>query len=219
VTTTGAAERFSRIHPAWRSAFDLAWESWCAGSLGIGAVLLDDHGDMVVGGRNRVLEERASGRLAGSLLAHAEMDAFAALGLKTAAGMTLLTTVQPCLMCTATTIAMRTARVCFAASDPVFEGLDETLASHAYISERLPTSDQLGDPVLVAFAVFLPLANRVWSRPGQEPRREWLVAHHAIWNCAQRLVDDGTLTALQRSGASVVEAVDAVSSALSGDGG
>ena len=118
-------------------------------------------------GRNRVLEEPSSGRLAGTLLAHAEMDAFAALDLRTAEGMTLLTTVQPCLMCTATAVAVRTARVCFAASDPVFDGLDATLATHAYSHERVPTTDQLGDPLLVAFAALLPLANRVWSRPGQ----------------------------------------------------
>jgi tRNA(Arg) A34 adenosine deaminase TadA len=205
----GAAERLARIHPRWLDAFDLAWESWCAGSLGIGAVLLDTRGEVVSRGRNRVLEQPSSGRLAGSLLAHAEMDAFSGLGLGTGEGMTLLTTVQPCLMCSATAIAMRTARVSFAASDPVFEGLDATLGSHAYCRQRLPASDQLADPVLVAFAGLLPLAHRVWSRPGQPPRREWLETHHAIWQCAQRLVGDGTLGDLQRAGASVVEAIDA----------
>jgi tRNA(adenine34) deaminase len=209
-----AAERFSQLAPGWRDAFDLAWESWCAGSLGIGAVLLDGEGDVVSRGRNRVLEEPTSGRLAGTLLAHAEMDAFTGLGLGTAEGMTLLTTVQPCLMCSATAIAVRTTRVCFAAADPVFEGLEAALATHAYSNERLPASDQLRDPVLVSFAALLPLANRVWSRPGQAPRREWLATHEAIWRCAQRLVGEGTLGDFQQAGASVVDIIDAVTPVL-----
>lgn len=206
----GAADPFSQVEHAWTDAFELAWESWCAGSLGIGAVLVDTDGRVVARGRNRVLEEPGSGLVAGTLLAHAEMDALAALELRTAEGLTLFTTVEPCLMCTATTIALRATRVVYAAGDPVFEGLDEALATHPYTDGRMPEKEQLDDPILVAFAAVLPLANRVWSRPGVAPRQEWISAHQALWGAAERLIANGTLARLKDSGANVADAIDGI---------
>jgi len=209
-----ADERLERAGPAWRAAFELAWESWRAGSLGIGSVLVDSAGDVVTRGRNRVLEKPESGRVAGTLIAHAEMDAFAQLGLATAEGLSLYTTVEPCLMCRATAIAMRTARVCSAAPDPVFEGLDDALAAHSYMEDRMPVREHLHDAVLVRFAALLPLANRVWSRPGRPPRREWLEANQGVWQAAGRLVGDGSLARLARDGEPVATVIDACSGAL-----
>jgi tRNA(Arg) A34 adenosine deaminase TadA len=215
---TKADERLDQAGPAWTAAFELAWESWRAGSLGIGSVLVDSEGDVVTRGRNRVLEPPDSGRVAGTLIAHAEIDAFAQLGLATAEGLSLYTTVEPCLMCRATAIAMRTARVCSAAPDPVFEGLDEALAAHSYMEGRMPAREHLEDDVLVSFAALLPLAHRVWSRPGQPPRREWLKANEAIWHAAGQLVGDGSLTRLARDDAPVAAVIDACAGALSAHG-
>lgn len=165
-------------------AFEQAWTSWQAGSLGIGAVLADVNDRVVATGRNRVLESGCDAPLAGSLLGHAEMTAFAELGLRTARGLTLYTTVEPCIMCTSAAIAMRVARVRYAASDPVFDGLEDLLAMHSYMDGRMPDREQLDVPGLAAFAALLPLANRVWSRPGAPPRAEWIAAHRALWDAA-----------------------------------
>jgi tRNA(Arg) A34 adenosine deaminase TadA len=173
-------------------------------------VLVDGAGGVVSRGRNRVLERPGSGRVAGTLLAHAEVDAFAALDLRTAEGLTLFTTVEPCLMCAATAIAVRTTGVRYAAADPVFEGLDEALSTHPYMEGRMPDKQQLGEPVLSAFAAALPLANRVWSRPGVAPRAEWVSAHRAVWSAAERLIDSGTLANLKDTDATVEDAIDAV---------
>jgi tRNA(Arg) A34 adenosine deaminase TadA len=210
-----ARERLDQAGPAWSYAFDLAWESWRAGSLGIGSVLVDSKGNVLARGRNRVLEPPDSGRVAGTLIAHAEMDAFAQLGLATAEGLSLYTTVEPCLMCLATAIAMRTARVCSAAPDPVFEGLDEALAAHSYMDGRMPVREHLEDPILVCFAALLPLANRVWSRPGDPPRHEWLRTNEAIWRVARRVVGDGTLIRLARDGSPVAAVIDSCASVFS----
>jgi tRNA(Arg) A34 adenosine deaminase TadA len=210
-----AHERLDRAGPAWTNAFELAWESWRAGSLGIGSVLVDSTGDVVARGRNRVLEPPDSGRVAGTLIAHAEMDTFAQLGLATAEGLSLYTTVEPCLMCRATAIAMRTARVCSAAPDPVFEGLDEALAAHSYMDGRMPAREYLVDSDLVRFAALLPLANRAWSRPGQPPRHEWLETSQTIWHVARQVLADGTLTRLARDGAPVAAVIDASAEAFS----
>ena len=138
------------------------------------------------------------------------MDAFAALGLRTAAGLTLSTSVEPCLMCSATAIAMRAGRIVYAAPDPVFEGLPDILANHSYAADRSPQRAALDQPLLAAVARILPLANRVWSRAGQPPRREWLDAHQNSWTAATELVQSGTLSGLVDQRADV----DAVISAM-----
>lgn len=185
------------VDALWRDAFGLAWDSWASGSLAIGAVLADG-ARVVARGRNRVLEERYSGPLAGTLIAHAEMDAFADLGIRTAEGLTLYTTVEPCLMCSATAIAMRLSRVVFAAPDPVFDGLSAVLGSHQYTRDRAPARDSLDNTLLAGVGRVLPLAHRVWARPGVEPRTEWLEAHRASWLAAVELVHSGTLSTLAR---------------------
>ena len=65
----------------WRVAVDQAWESFVAGSFGVGAVVTDPSGAVVSAGRNRIGESTGpSGRLYGTRLAHAEMDVLAGLG-------------------------------------------------------------------------------------------------------------------------------------------
>ena len=187
--------------PAWRAAFDQAWESWKAGSLGIGAVIVDESGQIIARGRNRVLEDPGTGPISGTLLAHAEMNAFAELGLRTGAGLSLFTTMEPCLMCAATAISVRLEEVHFASCDPVYAGLEDALAAHPFTEGRQPRRHRLDDPLLAAIASILPMANRVWSRPGQLPRKEWLDQHRPCWDAAVELVDTGSLACLANDGA------------------
>jgi tRNA(Arg) A34 adenosine deaminase TadA len=214
VFVSARTQPLSEVSVPWRWAFEEAWASWIAGSMGIGSVLVDADGSPVVRGRNRVLESPLSGPISGSLLAHAEMDSFAALGLRTAEGLTLFTTVEPCLMCSATAIAMRLSHVRYASPDPVFEGLSDVLGGHPYASERTPTRQPLGHAMLAAVGHLLPLANRVWSRPGIEPREEWLRANSGSWHAALELVGSGTMSALAARRAPVDEMIEAVGPAL-----
>lgn len=68
--------QFSRLSPPWRQAFTLAWESFRAGDLGIGAVVVDPSGTVVATGRNR-RHDRSNppGEVAGNNLAHADWTA------------------------------------------------------------------------------------------------------------------------------------------------
>jgi tRNA(Arg) A34 adenosine deaminase TadA len=60
-------------------AVELAWESFRAGSLGIGAVITRD-GETLATGRNRLAEsDPGEVVLAGTSLAHAELNALAKL--------------------------------------------------------------------------------------------------------------------------------------------
>jgi tRNA(adenine34) deaminase len=78
----------------------LAWESFCAVSLGIGAVVTR-HGEAFTTGRNRVAErDPGDDVLAGTSPAHAELNALAKVPWGTRSdGLELWTTLQPCLQC------------------------------------------------------------------------------------------------------------------------
>ncbi|HXW38455.1 MAG TPA: nucleoside deaminase, partial [Acidimicrobiales bacterium] len=176
------ARAFFESEPIWEAAFHQAWDSWRSGSLGIGSVVADAEGRIVARGRNRVLERAGSGRIAGTLLAHAEMNALADLDLATGEGLCVYTTVEPCIMCLATMVAVRVPRVRYAAKDPVFDGLAGALAAHPFCVDRIPETTALGVPVLCSVAALWPMASRVWARPGHPPRAEWLGSNGPIWD-------------------------------------
>src|SRR5436190_21893612 len=110
------------LTPPWRACLEEAWASWCAGSLGVGAVVVDEHGAVVARGRNREGEEEApAGRLAGTYLAHAEINALAALPRRRHPGHRLLVSLAPCLVCASAVVLTELPEVEYAAADPVMD--------------------------------------------------------------------------------------------------
>ncbi|MGB3735760.1 MAG: nucleoside deaminase [Ilumatobacter sp.] len=147
------------LYLPWRRAFDEAWQSFKRGSFGIGAVLVDPFdGAIVTSGRNRVAERAAEPRLlSGNLMAHAEMNAFAALDRPNADGLHLYTTLEPCLMCAATAMQLKTAHVHFAAIDEFYVGMNEVWSEYTLTAERQPDRTGPLPDHLARFARLLPL--------------------------------------------------------------
>lgn len=148
------------LPPPWRAAFDEAWESFRDGNFGIGAVLVDPaSGEIVARGRNRVAERDPAPRtIGGNFLAHAEMNAFAAMRSFFARDLHLYTTLEPCLMCAATSIQLNVAHVHYAAPDEFFDGLHDFWEGYPYARERRFTRSGPLDGPVAAFARVLPLA-------------------------------------------------------------
>lgn len=169
------------LDPAMRRAFELAWQSWGEGNFGIGAVLVDPTtGSIVSEGRNRVASEpTAEQPLGGNYLAHAEMNAFAAMRSYNATGLDLVGTLEPCLMCAASAIFLNVASVRFAAGDEYFAGMhDELWPAHPYSRDRRPpTTGPLDDEAvpggttLAAIARLLPLFHTLRTIPDSRPAR------------------------------------------------
>ena len=68
------------VEAAGWACMELAWTAFGAGSVPVGAVLLDAEGVVVATGRNRMYEREAPApQLANSQLAHAEVNALVAL--------------------------------------------------------------------------------------------------------------------------------------------
>ena len=201
----------------WRTAFDEAWASWCAGNFGIGAVLFDPEADEIVTrGRNRVEEQPgAPGQIAGNFMAHAEMNAFAVLRRRNARGLNLYTTLEPCPMCAATALMLRTARVSFAALDPLVSDAHTVWQHSAVTAERVPQRRGPLPGIASAFAAVLP-ATYTAVRWRDDPFLErFHQANPDLGPCAEQIAADGTLAAVRDGGGSVIDALDAVRHRLS----
>jgi len=204
---TSAAE-WDRLGAPWQVAYQQAWESWCAGSYGIGACLVDPGDDSVVAvGRNRISERRdTAGVLAGNFVAHAEMNAFAALDPINARGLHLYTTLEPCIMCAASAMLMNVEHIHFAVDDEYFAGLDDLWAQHDYTATRRPQRSGPFAGPLPQFGRMLPISVQVfWMGPDHPPLQAARRAWPGIFELAESLVDDAELQMLAKQGATVAD--------------
>ena len=184
--------------------------SWSAGSAGVGAALVDHQGRIAARGRNRMLDHRSEpGVLAGTFLAHAEMNVMALLPPGNYSGATLFTTFEPCLMCASTILFLRIPRVAYAAADPVFDGLHGWFGQFSFAAERIPDRECLGGP-FGAFSHVLHLSwLSFWMREGPtiEAHRRMAQRHLDV---AGRVASAGHLERVAKEGGAVVDAVDAL---------
>jgi tRNA(Arg) A34 adenosine deaminase TadA len=198
---TTAEQAWDALDAPWRAAFDEAWASFRAGCFGIGAVLANADGDIVARGRNRVLERRGEGpALSETLLAHAEMNALLDHPIErgTAEGLTLSTTVQPCLMCMSTIVTLRVAEVRYATADNMFEGVNEALAAAPYCTERMPATAGPLAGKLGSFALLLPMMfTRIWTPQGRWSRR-YAEREPQLTDLADELAQSGRLREFDR---------------------
>src|SRR4051794_24417539 len=168
-------------------AVELAWESTCAGSLGIGATITTPDGLVVATGRNRLVEQDpGDDHLAGTSLAHAEINALAKLPWgPRAAELTLWTTLQPCLQCAGAIRMSRIARVQVLAPDPLFRELDRLRDISPFIAEHWPEHARHDADAIAAFSLLLPLhLMTFWG----EPSEEWERSLPSITALARELV-------------------------------
>jgi tRNA(adenine34) deaminase len=114
----------------------LAWEALLAGTIPIGAVVVDGDGTIIGSGRNAVYGAPDARMLSGSRLSHAEVNALLRLPVEGRfADCRLVTSLEPCQMCVG---AMRMATVgalTYLGADPV-NGTAWVLESARYVGHR-----------------------------------------------------------------------------------
>jgi tRNA(adenine34) deaminase len=207
--SVAAVEAWAALDRPWQVALEEAWVSWRTGSRGIGAAVVDDRGEIVSRGRNRLADAVTEpGVLAGSNLAHAEMNALAALPRWSYEGHELYTTREPCLMCASTCVLLRIPVVHFAALDPVFEDAHDHLGRLAFCADRLPDRRGPLEGPVAAFAAVLPMAFNVefgnWAVEVDRRHTPGVVA------LAEELVADGRLSSVAAAGGGAVDALAAL---------
>lgn len=135
----------------WQVAFAEAWESYCNGSIPIGAVLIDSFGNIVSQGRNRINDTMApDGHTCSNRLAHAEINVLMQLKNKSSEidpTYTLYTTTEPCVLCFGAIVMSGIRQVRYAAVDPIAGGANLNLANHDFIRSR-KIDIQCGDKFL-----------------------------------------------------------------------
>lgn len=143
----------------WQIAFQEAWMSFRSGSAGVGAVVTKEDESIVATGRSRVFDEPdGAAPLAGTWMAHAEMNALALLSHDAREGHTLYTTFEPCVMCAATVRIYRIPKVHYAAADPVWNGMHDLFLQLEPIARGLPEREMLGGP----WGAFAHLLHLIW---------------------------------------------------------
>ncbi len=129
---------WNRLDKPWQEAIALAWEAYKNHTIPIGAVILDKDGNLVSKGRNQIFGISNNSPLAGTYMAHAEMNAL--LNLKAmdhpnVRTYILYTTMEPCPMCFGATVMMNIRNICFGARDG-FAGATELNNKLDYISSK-----------------------------------------------------------------------------------
>lgn len=105
-----------------RAAYEQALESYNQGGLPIGAVMVEN-GAIIAAGHNRRVQERDP-------IAHGEMDCFRKAGRRARYdGVTLYTTLSPCMMCAGTVLQFGLKRV-VVGENQNFAGNIDFLRSH-----------------------------------------------------------------------------------------
>lgn len=205
-----STEVWKALDLPWQVAFEEAWASFRAGNYGVGAVLAQapDHPDAVDGvgpivtvGRNRVSQQQRSPRtLSGNMMAHAEMNAFAELDQFNAEGLHLYTTLQPCLMCSATAMQLKVGHVHYAADDEFFADLDQLWSQHPVTARRSPATTGPLDGHLAAFARLLPMSFTLEHFAGRSAEQLARATHPALAAVIDDLAIDATWADIRKSG-------------------
>ena len=136
---------FAELSPVWQRVFTLAWESVCAGSRAIGAVIANEAGNILSEGRNRTGELSVPN----PKTAHAETEAVCGLDTQKHPDLrsyTLFAGLEPCVMCMGTCVMGGIRRFVIAAPD-AFGGAMSLLSAHPFLAAK-QVSVQWADPVL-----------------------------------------------------------------------
>jgi tRNA(Arg) A34 adenosine deaminase TadA len=215
-----APSSWSQLDAAWQVAFEEAWISWKSGSVGIGAAITQDDGAVVARGRNRQFDvPDGSSPLAGTYMAHAEMNVLASLPAMAAAGdsrypgFVLTVTFEPCPMCLTTTRTYRIPKIRYAADDPVWDGVDAMLRAHPATAHGLPEREVLLGP-LSAFAHVLHLTRLLDLAVPQ-----YLAANSSLAKARVEIATDAssvrTLETVAAGGGSVADAIESIWTSIS----
>jgi tRNA(Arg) A34 adenosine deaminase TadA len=168
VVTGGRSPRAADdvLDRGWERALRQAWDAFRSQTTPVGAVLVDRAGAIVAAGRGRRYEAQAPDRqLAGTHIAHAEVNALAQLSAQRHWEDTLLlTSLEPCVMCHGAAIQSSVAGFCFAGRDPYAGSADLRVETPQALRRGLVIDGPLLGP-RGAFAEMLHIAFLL-RRPG-----------------------------------------------------
>lgn len=117
---------WDKLEGTWQQVMRGALDAYLEGSIPIGAVVVDEHGEVVSFGRNKFTQDR---------IAHAETEALRTIpSTLNRTTSTLYSSMEPCPMCTGAVRVMQLRAVKFAARDPA-AGSTELLGATRFMRQ------------------------------------------------------------------------------------
>ncbi len=129
---------WSELSLAWQAALEEAWDACCAGCVPIGAVVVNENGEIIARGRNHINDQEAlPGQIYGHKLAHAEINALLAVNLshEEFRQLAIYTTMEPCPLCMGAIYMSGVRRIYYACLDS-YAGSIDMLGSTPYLSRK-----------------------------------------------------------------------------------
>ncbi|MFW8625686.1 nucleoside deaminase [Deinococcus sp. ME38] len=195
----------------WNAALSEAWDAYLHGSYPVGACVVDERGQVIARGRNRLSEGRAveQGVISGHDLAHAEVNAL--LNLTTTPrpecySWTLLTTLQPCPQCAAIAAMGGMRHVSYAAPDAWIA--ESNLLTHdPYVSRKGVRVSRAPESVQRAALRLVLVAHLENGQDPDSPMLRSFASYPDDVHAAAALHASGTLAALRDRRAPLAEAL------------
>lgn len=192
-TVTNQSSPLADLSEPERACLALAWDALLAGTNPIGAVVADADGRIVASGRNSVYAPAHPTLISASRLAHAEVNALLRLAVDERHGsLRLVTSLEPCQMCTGAIRMATVGSLTFLGADPV-NGTAWALKSGRYVNHRPvdvtgPRNDSVG-----RLASGLALAFVLGRNPGARFAAAYRERRPDLAAAAHRLIAAGAL--------------------------
>lgn len=197
----------------WKIALEQAWDAYRSGTIPIGCVIMSQDGNLVSKGRNQVFLNGEGSSLAGTNMAHAEMNAM--LGLNeidhpNIRQYILYTTMEPCPMCFGTMVMMSIRNIFYGARDGL-AGASSLNHKLDYIN-RKQISIEKDVEELEQFQLILQTA---YEYEREHPRVDyilntWRHINNLAIDCGQELYNIGYFPQAVKEGKEIGEVYDYV---------
>lgn len=169
------------------------WDAYSAGTVPVGAVVVDECGTIVSRGQNRIWDDRHARSLSRSRLAHAELNALLPLHSdRTYERFTLYTSLEPCHLCLSATLMVRIGSLRYAAAEPYSGAVGKLIRNPALDSRTLEVEGPLPAPEGLV-PQLLHLRHALWRAPERDIATFYRSFHPDLVELAQQLPapDDG----------------------------
>lgn len=168
---------WENLSNSWRICLHEAWEAYCSGSAPIGAVITDRNDNVLSRGRNSISTPISNGNhLAGTRVAHAEMNALAGLNPEIEAKKCILyTTTEPCPMCIGAIRMCQIGELHYASKDNV-AGSIELLNTTPFMRRKPVAVIELQDEDLEVLLVAMNVEFRLQTKKAEQ---HWVID---AWN-------------------------------------
>jgi tRNA(Arg) A34 adenosine deaminase TadA len=186
-----STDRLWRATPApWRRCLELAWDSFLEGSTPVGSVITDRDGALVAEGRNRGFgDPDPTEGLAGTYIAHAEINALAALPPGDYPDHTIWSSLEPCFMCSAAVVHSHVGIIRYAAADPLVSGVDRLPSLNSWLGSRWPQRHGPLAGALGSLCALLPVVWLLGQRAGGRVAETYREADPVLFDLAAALSD------------------------------